>query len=234
MKKLIILLLVFVQINCDAQENKTSKLSTENKSQPYPALVYETSEKRKEYKELYISSIENQKDSIVKDAQAYLLNISDLYFKAWYKTPWSFSGHTKTPQKGSIACGYFVTTTLSDMGLNIPRVYWAQQTSEYMIKKMTTDIKRFHKRPMSEVIEYLKTKGEGLYVVGLDCHVGYIYYINGKMNFVHSNYYQPQIGVMSEPLVGRNPLNDSKYKVIGKIFDKKMVLNWILGTKYSQ
>jgi hypothetical protein len=87
---------------------------------------------------------------------------------------------------------------------------------------------------MADVVSYIRTKGEGLYIVGLDCHVGYIYYRNGKMSFVHANYYRPKIGVMSELLIGYNPLNDSKYRVIGKIFDKEMVRNWILNTPYPE
>ncbi|NDV77599.1 hypothetical protein D0T57_01250 [Dysgonomonas sp. 511] len=166
----------------------------------------------------------------------YLLAISDDFFHSWYNTPWDFNGHTRTPQNGAIACGYFISTTLQDMGFNIPRIKWAQQASEYMVKKLSAekDIKRFHKSPMSEVVDYLKQKGEGLYIVGLDCHVGYIYYRDGKMSFVHSNYYKPKTGVMSEPLIGRNPLNDSKYKIIGKIFDREMVLNWVLNTRYTE
>src|SRR6478609_6492850 len=37
----------------------------------------------------------------------------------WYGTKWSFDGYTEVPKSGSIACGYFVSTTLRDMGMNI-------------------------------------------------------------------------------------------------------------------
>ena len=86
---------------------------------------------------------------------------------------------------------------------------------------------------MADVIKSIKERGEGLYLVGLDCHVGYIYYLNGKMSFVHASYYHPETGVMSEEPIGRNPLNDSAYRVIGKLFNKEMVLNWILETAYT-
>lgn len=202
----------------------------------YANLKKETLAKKEEFKSAYLlnKADPKRKDSIINEARNYLLNISDSYFRSWYGTPWNFNGTSQVPQKGTIACGYFVTTTLRDMGFNVPRVKWAQQTSEYLIKKVSTDIKRFHKASMTDVVNYIKGKGEGLYIVGLDCHVGYIYYWNGKMNFVHANYYQPKIGVMSEPLIGRNPLNDSKYRVIGKIFDNKMIENWILDIAYSQ
>jgi hypothetical protein len=37
---------------------------------------------------------------------------------------------------------------------------------------------------------------------------------------------------MSEDLAGWNPLNDSKYRVVGRILDKEMVRKWILNEKY--
>lgn len=242
MKQGFTILILFLLLSCSSksQEQKTiavqkEKLKVED-LKPYVELKKETLEKRDLFKDAYDKAKNNKQkqDSILVEAQKYLLTISSDFFKAWYNTPWTFHGHSQTPKEGSIACGYFVTTTLRDMGFNIPRIKWAQQTSEYLIKKMSTDIKRFYKRAMSEIVDDIKLRGEGLYIVGLDSHVGYIYYRDGNMAFVHANYYRPRIGVMSEPLIGRNPLNDSKYKVIGKIFDKKMMQNWVLNTSYVE
>ena len=201
----------------------------------YDELKKEVADARAAFKVAYelCGDDERKQDSIAEEAGKYLLVVSDKFFSAWYNTPWTFNGHSQIPKKGSIACGYFVTTILRDMGFDIPYVKWAQQASEYLIKKLTTDIKRFHKKSMSEVAASMKERGEGLYIVGLDYHVGYIYYVNGKMSFVHANYYKPETGVMSEALIGRNPLNDSSYRVVGKIFGKEMILRWILGVKYT-
>ena len=217
-----------------SQEQKSVSLSKKQVeyTKPYEELKKETLEKRDYFKKQY--DLCSNKDSIITESQKYLLTISDKFFRSWYNTPWTFHGHSQIPKEGSIACGYFVTTTLRDMGFNIPRIKWAQQASEYVVKKLSTDISRFYKKPMKDIIDTIETKGEGLYIVGLDQHVGYIYYVNGKMSFVHANYYRPKIGVMSEPLTGRNPLNDSKYRIIGKIFDKEMVRNWIMNIKYSE
>lgn len=201
-------------------------------TKPYNDLKRETLEKRDYFRKQYESN--RNKDSVIIEAQKYLLNVSDKFFRSWYNTPWTFEGHSQTPGEGTIACGYFVTTMLRDMGFNIPRIRWAQQASEYIVKKLSPDIGRFTRKPMKDIVAYIEGKGEGLYIVGLDCHVGYIYYHNGKMSFVHANYYRPKIGVMSEPLIGRNPLNDSKYRIIGKIFDKEMIKNWIMNVRYSE
>lgn len=235
-----VLSLLFLLFSCTSKSKEQQislwKESIEEEIKSYPELKKETLERRAIFFKEYSGSKNNKikQDSIIAEAQNYLLTISDDFFRSWYNTPWTFHGHSQTPGEGSIACGYFVTTTLRDMGFNIPRIKWAQQASEYMIKKVTTDIKRFQQKPMKDVLDYIEAKGEGLYIVGLDSHVGYIYYLNGKMSFVHANYYRPQIGVMSEPLIGRNPLNDSKYRVIGKIFDREMVQSWIQNTPYSE
>lgn len=235
-----VLSLLFLLLSCTSKSKEQQislwKERIEEEIKSYPELKKETLERRAIFFKEYSGSKNNKikQDSIIAEAQNYLLTISDDFFRSWYNTPWTFHGHSQTPGEGSIACGYFVTTTLRDMGFNIPRIKWAQQASEYMIKKVTTDIKRFQQKPMKDILDYIEAKGEGLYIVGLDSHVGYIYYLNGTMSFVHANYYRPQIGVMSEPLIGRNPLNDSKYRVIGKIFDREMVQSWIQNTPYSE
>lgn len=230
-------LILFLTLACSSKTKPDSTGITELKEESkiersYIDLKQETADKRAVFREQYNNANQAGKNSILIEAQKYLLHVSDEYFTAWYNTPWTFHGHSQTPNEGSIACGYFVTTTLRDMGFNVPRIKWAQQASEYVIKKLSTDIKRFQSKPVKDIVTHIETSGEGLYIVGLDCHVGYIYFLGGKMSFVHANYYRPDVGVMSEPLIGRNPLNDSKYRVIGKIFDKEMVRNWLLEIPY--
>jgi hypothetical protein len=174
------------------------------------------------------------KDSIVTRAQSYLFDlITTRFFDCWYGTPWDFYGTTRTPSKGSIACGYFVTTILSDAGLNIPRVKWAESASEVFIVKLSNDLKRFRNQPIDSVVKYIKGRPNGLYIVGLDCHVGFIMKNGEAVKFVHSSYYHPEIGVMAEELDSKNPLSDSQYRVIGRILDTAMVKKWLLNEKYQ-
>lgn len=70
-----------------------------------------------------------------------------------------------------------------------------------------------------------------MYVVGLDNHTGFIFNDGEKTRFVHSNYYKADIGVMEQELDSNNPLKDSKYRVIGKILDDKMMEKWVLAMK---
>ncbi|MGE3824801.1 MAG: hypothetical protein AB7G44_11315, partial [Bacteroidia bacterium] len=131
--------------------------------------------KQQQWREQYQKAAQPQKDSLLKVARAYLFQkITEDMFSAWYGTPWDFNGITQVPREGTIACGYFVTTVLRDAGFNIPRVKWAQLASEGVILKVCSDIKRFRTTAVEDAEAWIKAKEDGLYIVGLECHVGFI------------------------------------------------------------
>ncbi len=200
----------------------------------YPAILENIATKRADYQNQYNAADSTKQDSLIKSARAYLLKtVSEEVFPKWYGTPWDFNGTTRNPRQGKIACGYFVNNVITDLGFKIPRVKWSQSASEVFIKKLAPNhIKRFSNRPIEEVKRYLFNSGDGLYVVGLDIHVGFILVEAGKAKFIHSSYYQPDIGVMEEDLVPGNPLGDSDYRVIGKLFTDEMMVKWINGISY--
>ncbi|MFN8297818.1 MAG: hypothetical protein U0T75_01835 [Chitinophagales bacterium] len=216
-----------------------SKLQTVAAQSAQPLPNYDTLKANIRQQQAAIRAAYLQADTIMRDSlvtvtQQYLLRIitTDL-FQQWYNTPWDFNGITNTPGKGKLACGYFVTSVLADAGFNIPRLAWAQLASETMIKKLNPAVKKFSNKTIEEFEAYVKSKSDGLYIVGLDCHVGFVSKVKGKLLFTHSSYYQPDIGVMSEELQGHNPLNDSKYRVLGPMLHREMVVNWIMGNKYQ-
>lgn len=168
--------------------------------------------------------------ALVDSARTYLFDRITLdLLPAWYGTPWDFNGITRTPRQGKIACGYFVNTVLLDAGFRLPRIKWSQLGAEAITVKLSDRIKRFRDRPVSEVETYLRVEGDGLYKVGLDNHVGFIVVRDGRARFVHSSYYQPETGVMSEPLEGNNPLAHSRYRIIGHLLGDEMMRAWIQG-----
>ena len=211
-----------------------SGLYGQDSTSEYSDMVSRIEQTRQAFGKLLAHNTGSAHDSIIASARAYLLStIIDTLFVSWYGTPWDFYGTTRVPGNGKIACGYFVTAVLSDAGLKIPRKKWAEVASEIMIKAATIDIRRFRNRSIDDLEAYIKEKGVGIYIVGLDCHVGFIVNYRNEIRFVHSNYYHPETGVMSEPLKGQNPLNDSRYRVIGKILGNDMVRKWIRGEKIA-
>ena len=220
MKNLIMMFTVLTALTCYGREQKE-----------YSSIIKEIIEKRDSLMLEYTESDSIRKDSIIVVSRDFLINaMTKKVFPSWYGTKWGFNGTTRTPQKGRIACGYFITNTLSDVGFNIPRVKWAQSASEVFIKKLSYgNIDRFSNKPISVIEKYLRKSGNGLYLVGLDYHTGFVLVDNDEIRFIHADYYEPEIGVVSEKIDSNSPIADSKYRVFGKLMSDKMVLNWILN-----
>ncbi|MCB1049349.1 MAG: hypothetical protein H6510_02995 [Acidobacteria bacterium] len=153
---------------------------------------------------------------------------------AWCGTAWGFYGTSHWPQQGEIACGVFVVRTLQHAGFVIPD-RMAAQPAENIIKNLVSagPIQRFSRAPLDRVLEWVAAQGDGLYLVGLDCHVGFLIRFEGKTVFCHANYYPPQKVVM-EPADGPSPLRDSQYRVIGKLLDDEMMRHWLEGRTFTQ
>lgn len=152
----------------------------------------------------------------------------------WYGTKWTFHGTSEEPGKGAIACGYFITTLLRDVGVKLDRVKLAQQASENIIKSLVSrgSIKRFSNKPLKYFLSDVKELGEGLFIVGLDYHVGFISVESSGIFFIHSSYQQPY-AVTRELASKSQILNDSKYRVIGKLNDKKFLTAWLSGETFE-
>lgn len=118
----------------------------------------------------------------------------------WYGTHWSFEGHTDMPLKGEIACGYFVSTTLQHVGMNLNRYKLAQQSPEDEAKMITTEVKMLHSpNPDSTAIRLNAMLHEGLYFVGLGSgHVGYLFKKSDQLISIHANYLPPNASVQAQ------------------------------------
>ena len=155
--------------------------------------------------------------------------ITETIIPNWIGTVWDFNGVTQTPQKGTIACGYFVTTVLRDAGLNIARVKLAQCASEQMMLSLIQPkyVQRFSNIAMDNFIKNIHQQGYGLFIVGLDNHTGFIYNDGAEIYFIHSTVVGTR-NVQKEKAAASWVLQQSKYKVLGKISaDEKILLGWM-------
>ena len=153
-------------------------------------------------------------------------------FPSWYGTTWDFNGTTETPGQGKIACGYFVSTVLRDAGWRVQRVRLAQQASENIILSLTTDayIKRFRRVEIGKFVNAVSDWGPGLYIVGLDIHVGFLVNTGDEVYFIHSSYIDPY-AVVKESALESKILAASQYRVVGKVSaDDEFIVKWLLGT----
>src|SRR6185503_11864345 len=126
--------------------------------------------------------------------------------------------------------GYFVSTVLRDAGWRVERVRLAQQASENIILSLTSapHIKRFRRVAISDFIKAVEEWGPGVYVVGLDIHVGFIVNTGSGVYFIHSSYVEPRM-VVQENASESRILMASEYRVLGKIVaDDLLIEKWLL------
>lgn len=161
-----------------------SELSILDKSKSYDFIKKDIEKERKQ-----LANKKLQIDSLKKIFKTSLLN---KVVPFWEGTKWSFSGHTSKPKIGTIACGYFVSTTLQHIGIKLNRYKLAQQSpiNEAKSLALKTEVKEFSEGSTSDNIsainKYLKN---GIHFIGFDqSHVGFILKENNRSYLIHSNY----------------------------------------------
>ncbi len=192
--------------------------STPNRSGSYRELLERLNEQRTRLLDAETSKNVAALDKSVKTVMTY-----------WYGTPWSASGDSREPNAGHIAGGYFVCSVLRDLGYKFDPRRMAQQTPARIVEAFCrkADMAWFADRSFGELEEYVKSQGKGVYLLGLDDHVGFIVYDWG-ISFVHSNPMFPQ-KVMSEKARYSLKLRASKTWVIGKLFSEELIKAYIEG-----
>lgn len=181
----------------------------------------------KQYKN---SGDKKEKEVLMLLASDSLIEYMDEAFSYWYGTSWAFNGTSQIPGEGSVACGYFVTTVLRDVGFNVKRRAWAQLASESLIRKLIDKkhIRVFVKTELDDFLTAIEAMGDGMYIVGLDTHIGFLLCTNGYVYFIHSSQ-RGIAGVRKESAYRSKTLKKSKYRVVGKLSadTKKALKNWL-------
>jgi hypothetical protein len=111
--------------------------------------------------------------------------LEEVIFPSWYGTPWDYNGYTNEPNNGTIACGYFVSTTLKHFGFNLNRFDVAKKYSSSMVKTLCkNDYIIFFNFNKLQI--HLSEQPQGIYIVGLSNHVGFIVKNQEGTYFIHS------------------------------------------------
>ena len=205
-------LFVFISVACNHTEaNKSIKAPTVISQKPEVFICNYSLFKSKSQKLLE----QYRSDPSLSNKEKFLYQVRDSLFKCWLGTPWDFNGTTEEPNNGNIACGYFVTTLLRDMGFKLNRTRLAQCASEEMIKNVCVKntLYRSSNEPISKFIK--KITDPGLYIVGLDFHTGFILNDGENKYFIHANYAGNKV-VEKEIAVESTVLASSRYKVLAK------------------
>lgn len=202
------------------------------KERQYESVKTSVQAGRKFFKKQYdAAKTADDKKKVLTSAGNYLSTILvDTIFPYWYGTPWDFNGYTNTPGEGIIACGYFVSTPLKHCGFNLNRYKLAQKYSLAIVNTLSCG---------DEVIKYQGITAErflqktrmvvknGLYVVGLDNHVGYLLYEGDQIWFIHSSYFDPG-AVVKENASESAALKTSRTFVMCNLTgNEKLLTKWL-------
>ncbi len=207
---------------------------------PYPVMVDSVSHQAS-YKKL-ISDIRKEKNRLRNQFDNGMVSLDEVgdYFQSimrdsvfhyWYGTPWDFNGYSAIPRKGVIACGYFISTPLKQIGLNVNRYKLAQQAATPIIKSVvgTENVTTYHQ--LEDLVSYLETQPtNSLHVIGLTNHVGYILRENGMNYMVHADYYHP-VAICKKKLEECEAILSSDIYVLGGLSNNhKFLSRWLYET----
>ena len=228
MKALFPCIFLVVFFSCNRKEKQAKPLPHATTSTATIVLNYDSCKR-----EVFLTKQKNKaiwsKLTTAQKEKVFTTITTKTIIPNWIGTAWDFNGTSEIPQKGNIACGYFVTTVLRDAGVWLARTRLAQCASEQMITSLIQPkyIRRFSNVAMDNFIQSIQQQGYGLFVVGLDNHTGFIYNDGKEIYFIHSSFVGTK-NVQKEKAAESWILRQSKYKVLGKISADESVLNkWI-------
>lgn len=117
--------------------------------------------------------IENEALELIEYSFRFLL------FPFWAGGKWSLGGRVQSPQSGPMACGYFLERLMTDLGFNI-RPIKGYTMGQLATDEMMWSFKgRYQKnlRNWEGLEAYLKSKGSGLYLLGLSSRWGHVLFL---------------------------------------------------------
>lgn len=200
----------------------------------YEVLVEELGRWRGELSEKYKKAAGKEaKVEIERDARTILELVLPEMMRCWLGTPYDYEGTAEKPGGGVVACGYFVSTVLRDAGFRVNRYKLAQQPSENIMrtflpaKKCELRVGMEYERYM----EWVEGHEEGIYLIGLDTHVGFIVNRPGGMGFFHSSAIRG-VGVVEESSAGAGALRRSRWRMLGGLSgEPEVIRKWLEGDK---
>ncbi len=174
-----------------------------------------------------------QKAAVEADARLILELMLPEMMRCWVGTPYDFNGTAETPGEERIACGYYVSTVIRDAGFRVDRYKLAQQPSENILRtflpgeacelRVGEDYSRY--------ADWVERMEPGVYLIGMDTHVGFIVVRRDGMRFFHSSGHR-NVGVVEERRDNAWALRKSQWRMLGHLTaDPGVMRMWLKGEK---
>lgn len=224
------LLLVIVVLGCNSPSSADSEPSKSAVVKSY-AAIRDTLEVQR--RSLAKTLDGDRKRTLARARELIVTTLRDDLLPAWNGTPWAMNGTTQVPHEGEIACGYFVSTTLLHAGFKVERSKLGQQASELITRSLVTTEPIWVRsdQPIDAFVDKLRRGGDGIYLVGLDNHVGFVIVDGSETWFHHAG--PGEAGVRREPARTASFLSTSRYREVAKLFDDALLEKWLRGTAIS-
>lgn len=182
-----------------------------------------------------------QRDAVRREARAAVIAaIRGTIWPAWTGMSWGL-GPRSTPLRPHqpdtvIACGYFVSSVLENAGLRLgTRFSFAQAPALQAQRSLApdeADLHRFFSVPGDALAREIAALGDGVYIIGLNNHIGFVDVHDGAVDVVHASYTGEQ-RVTREPLATAEVIANSRaagYFVTPLFHDDELVDRWLRGT----
>ncbi len=174
-----------------------------------------------------------EKEAVENDARLILELVMPEMMRCWLGTAYDFNGTAEKPGEGKIACGYFVSTVIRDAGFKVNRYKLAQQPSANILRTFIPG-ERCLLEVGTEYPDYadkVEKMEEGIYLVGLDTHVGFIVNRSDGIRFLHASGWRPY-AVVEENRKNAGALQRSNWRMIGSLTGEPGVIRtWLAGEK---
>jgi hypothetical protein len=183
---------------------------------------------------------EERKAALRAEARAYVrAAIVREIFPAWLGMPWGLGSNSTADRPHApgmtVACGYFVSSVLENAGLRLgTRFTYAQAPALHVQKTLAPaagDLHRYFSISGQALADRIAGLGEGLYIIGLANHIGFVVVDAAGVRLVHASYTGDQV-VTSEPLATAQAIADSRpkgYFVTPVMHDERTADLWLRG-----
>lgn len=161
-----------------------------------------------------------------------IVSLTHRVARRWLGTRWGLGApQSRSPGEGKINCGTFVGTVLRDAGFVVDVDRLQRQPSQLIISSFVgaPRMRKWSDASMERFLADVRRMGPGLFIIGLDFHVGFLVQTESDLRFVHASYVTKT--VVDEPAASARPIVDSRYRVVGKLLDRKNVRDWLEGNR---
>ncbi len=169
-----------------------------------------------------------QSEALSRELIASLDTLADY----WIGSSWGRGvPQSNTPHQGKTNCGTFVGTLLRDAGFVVDIKKLQRLPSQGIIRSFVRG-NRFKKSSGTSMDRFLtgvKKMGPGLFIIGMDAHVGLLIQTDTELHYMHSS---SETGkVVKEPAAKAWTIESSRYRVVGKILSTKNMQDWLRGRR---